>query len=107
MRPVKIKYLGLIPLSRRAYLTALAVAGVVACGMLIVAAIADTLPPLPTLWEAPLWDSTQGPGFWLYANFYRIILVCLIGEALDAYFVLRRFAKKEAEAQVDAPGSNP
>jgi hypothetical protein len=95
MQPRRIKYFGLVWMTRRGYLISLAVAGFVAVACIAVAAAMGTMPPLRSLWEPVL----QGPGFRVFFvnNLYRLLLLCLVAQALDTFVVLRKFAKKEAE----------
>jgi hypothetical protein len=95
MEPVRIKYCGLIWMTRRGYLITLAVAGFVAVACFTVVAAMGRMPPLRSLWEPVV----QGPGFGVFIvnNLYRFLLLCLVAQALDTFVVLRKFAKKEAE----------
>jgi hypothetical protein len=101
MKPVWIDYWGLIPMTRRGYLIALAVAAIVAATLLFLLALLGTLPPLRTLWQEvpvpaqPFWQ------YWFYNNLYRIMVLCLIAQALDTLVVLRRFVKKEAQQRAE------
>jgi hypothetical protein len=97
MKPVSIKYYGLISMTKRGYLIATGVAAAFAVLCLAAAWIAGVLPPLSTLWgEGP---PLAGPGvsIWFYHHLYQVIVVCLVLEAIDMYTMLRRFAQKEAE----------
>ena len=115
MQPVRIKYLGLIPMTRRGYLMALAAAVVIAAGLLTAAGLAGKLPPVRSLWQnLPPYETVYGASakaklpappvqrptvleYWFANNLYRILLICLIAEIIDTYLVLRRFSKKEKE----------
>jgi hypothetical protein len=98
MKPVWIRYYGLIPMTRRGYLVTTAIAGLFAAGVLIVALIARSLPPIRLPWQQPLIAKT-GVVPWLYNNFYSILLICVALEALDIALTLRRFAQKEKDQQ--------
>jgi hypothetical protein len=98
MQPVRIKYYGLISMTRRGYLISLAVGGMVAAGCLVFGAVMGHMPPLRSLWE-PVVE--KGPAFYVFFinNLYRFIILCLLLLALETYIILRKFASKEAEQQ--------
>ena len=102
MQPVRIKYYGLIWMTRRGYLISLTVAGLVALACFVIVAAMGRMPPPRSLWEPVV----RGPGFGVFVvnNLYRFLILCLIAQAIDTIVVLRKFAKKEAEqrAQSDA-----
>jgi hypothetical protein len=106
MKPVWIKYYGLIPMTRRGYLLTTTIAGVLAAGIFAAAFASGYLPPLSTLWQ-PV--KLEGPPalVWVYNHLYWIILVCLVLEVIDIYTVLRRFAQKEAEQRERLSGARP
>jgi hypothetical protein len=97
MKPVWIKYYGVIPMTKWGYLVALGVAAFVAVVFLIVVGAAGYLPPVSTIWQSD--PAVNRPGFrpWLYNHMYHIILLCIVAQGIDTYMVLRRFAQKEAE----------
>jgi len=97
MKPVWIKYWGLIPMTRRGYLIALAVAAIIAMLPFVLFGLMGRLPPLRTLWEEVPLRTGAFWEYWLYNNLYRIVAVCLVAQALDTFVILRRFAKREAE----------
>jgi hypothetical protein len=94
MAPARIKYYGLLPLTRRGYLVLIALADVLAVALVVRIAAAGLLPPLSTLWGEG-W--AQGSGAWVYNTLYWFILAALVAEVIDIVTVLRRFAQKEAE----------
>jgi hypothetical protein len=97
MKPVWIKYYGMIPMTKRGYLMALAVAGGIVFPLLVVGILLGVLPPVSTLWHPDEGMAQRGfPGL-LYKYFYWLILVCLVAQALDTTLTLRAFARKEAE----------
>ena len=106
MKPVWIRYYGIIPMTLRGYLITLSiVVGVVAFLMLVlIAAAPHLLPPLDTMWSGR--HHVPGPGLaaLFYNYLYWILLGCLVAQGIDTYCTLRAFAKKEAEqrAQLDA-----
>jgi hypothetical protein len=97
MKPVWIKYYGIIPMTRWGYLIALACVGSVAVLFVIAVGAAGLLPPLSTLWQTD--PAVNGPGFrpWFWNHMWHIILVCIVAQGIDTFMVLRRFAQKEAE----------
>jgi hypothetical protein len=98
MQPVRIKYYGLISMTRRGYLISLAVGGIVAAGCLVFGALMGFMPPLRSLWE-PVVE--KGPAFYVFCinNLYRFMILCLLLLTLETYMILRKFARKEAEQQ--------
>jgi len=98
MQPVRIKYYGLISMTRRGYLISLAVGGMVAAGCLVFGALMGFMPPLRSLWE-PVVE--KGPAFYVICinNLYRFMILCLLLLTLETYIILRKFARKEAEQQ--------
>jgi hypothetical protein len=91
--PVRIKYLGFIPLTRRAYLTLLAVA---ALALAVLLGIATYLGRPPS-WQFP-WDpSLDRWGLWPRIYNWWVIFAALAMEGLEVMVTLRQFAKKEAE----------
>ena len=97
MKPVWIKYWGVIPMTRRGYVVTLTMAAVLALIVLVACALAGRLPPLSTLWEPDPARANQGIVGLLYNYLYWIILACLVAQAFDTMLVLRRFSQKEAE----------
>ena len=51
MKPVWIKYYGIIPMTKLGYLFTLAIVGVFAALVVLAAAVFGTLPPLDTMWS--------------------------------------------------------
>jgi hypothetical protein len=100
MRPVWIKYYGLIPMTRRGYLITTGIAflfAAIACAIVFGLAIAhDRMPPFNRPGPPPP-GAPQTLGSWLYYNAYWCLLLLLIAEGLDILVTLRAFAKKEAE----------
>ncbi len=96
MEPVRIKYYGLVAMTKRAYLIATAVAAAVALLVIALAAAFQGLPPFRWPWEEPV---VRGKGFvpWLHNNLYLVLGTLLLLELIDIVTVLRQFAKKEAE----------
>ena len=97
MPPVRVRYLGLMPMTKAGYLTTAAVVTLFAVGLFVIALLKGYLPPFRWPWD-PLTAPAAGgfPG-WVYNHFYELILVGLLGEVLDVVLMLRAFARKEAE----------
>jgi len=96
--PVKIRYYGLIAMTKKAYLWATALAGLFALAFFVMGLVAGLLPPLALPWnQIPRFPNQSGFGVWLYEYFYWILLILLVLEALDILLTLRKFAHKEAE----------
>ena len=102
--PVRIKIYGLISLTKRAYLTWVAVGAVGLAALLVVWAVTVTPEtPLEKTGQAPLtpWYLWRKWAPWL------IGAGALLG-GIEAYFVLNRFRRAEAERQPSAaPGTTP
>jgi outer membrane protein assembly factor BamB len=96
VQPVRINYWGLMPITKRRYLLALAFELVLAA-ICVAVVLRLGWPPLSTLWRQPPTPPRPVPWFWFYASFYRILLLCLIAQGVDVYVILRAFARKEAE----------
>ncbi len=101
MEPVRIKYYGLLWMTKRAYLIATALGAlflVLACGFFfwVCWTTIGSLPPWHWLWEPPPRPALNFGG-WVFNYFYWIILVGVFLETIDIVVVLRRFAQKEAE----------
>ena len=97
MKPVWIKYWGLIPMTRRGYLVTLTMAIAVALIIVVCCAVAGLLPPLKTLWEPDPVAAQLGWRGWIYNYMWWLCIVAVIAQAIDTAMVLRKFAQKEAE----------
>ena len=107
MKPVWIKYWGVIPMTRRGYLVTLTVGLVVAGIIVAYGAFSGLLPPLRTLWEPDPGIARFGWRGWLYNYFWWLIIVLLLVHAVDMVFVLRKFAQKEAEERAAEAAATP
>jgi hypothetical protein len=109
MKPVWIKYYGLIPMTKMGYLIATAVAGLFAAAALAVLLALGQAPPFHWPWEPVPRPGLPGLGPWLYNHLYEVLLVLFILEGIDLVLTLRRFAEKEAEqrAQLSDPTPQP
>src|SRR5262245_17793293 len=97
MKPVWIKYWGLIWMTKRGYVVTLTMAGCVAAVILAYAGLAGRLPALSTLWEPEPAKARLGAGGFLYNYLWWIIGICLVAQILDSIMVFRRFAEAEAQ----------
>jgi flagellar biosynthesis protein FlhB len=100
MQPVRIKYYGLIPMTKQAYWICTVVAFIFAFAIVAIAALLRQLPPLSSLWELSPAKPAQGIRPFIYNHFYQIVVVGLVLEVIDIITTMRQFAKKEAERQV-------
>src|SRR5438309_6293960 len=97
MAPVRIKYYGIIPMTKRAYLIGLVAAGFFVLLILCGFAIFGVMPALDTMWSSEHHFPHPGIGVWLYNRLYWVLVIGLVIQALDVWITLRVFAKKEAE----------
>ena len=97
MKPVWIKYYGLIPMTRWGYLITLAVAGAIVLLMLLLGACAGLLPPLDTAWSRQHHVREPAGFAWLHNYFYWIIGALFLAQGIDVLCTMRAFDKKEAE----------
>jgi hypothetical protein len=91
MEPVRIKYYGLIPMTKQGYLITLLAVGLPAVLILVVCTVIGVLPPLETIWR-PLPRAN-----WFVNHFWHIMLLLFVAQAIDTVVTLRVFARKEAE----------
>jgi hypothetical protein len=105
--PVRIKVYGLISLTRRGYLTCVGV-GVVGLLALLIWWAVSVDPPMPAdkavpaLLNPATWSRTGVWRFWRHWGPWLIVGGLLLG-AIEAFFVLRRFRRAEAEQQQAPP----
>ena len=78
MKPIWIKYYGLVPMTRRGYLITLYVSGVLALVVVVAGLLTGFLPPLSSLWDPDPVIAQQGLGGWLYNHLYWLFLFCLV-----------------------------
>ncbi len=110
MKPVRIKYYGLFWISKRAYLLATLAAflfAVAAFGFVWVTAASwrgpfTWPPPFRWPWEPIAPDLPPGTASWFYHFFWPFLLVMLLAEAIDIAVMLHKFARLEAEQEVEA-----
>jgi hypothetical protein len=92
MEPVRIRYYGLFPMTRRTYLVVTGVAAVFA-GLLLLAAMALGAHPSTRL----PWDPALNQQLFQRVYNWWTLLALLVLEGLDILLTLRAFARKEAE----------
>ncbi|HEY1375519.1 MAG TPA: hypothetical protein VGF55_01935 [Gemmataceae bacterium] len=107
MEPVRVKYYGLVPMTKSAYLIATLVAVILAVAVVIAGRLVGGLPPFRWPWQPVPWPDAVGVAGWLYNHFYDVVFVCLVAEVIDFVVTLRAFARKEAERRSAAPGREP
>jgi hypothetical protein len=100
MPPVRIKYYGLIPMTKQTYWICTVVAFSFAFAIIAMGGLLGRLPPLSSLWEITPVNPGTGMATFLYNHFYQIVLACLVLEGIDIVMTMRRFAQKEAEQEV-------
>src|SRR5262249_281594 len=108
MSQIRIKYYGILPITKRGYLLATAVGGVVALGVIVVCMLIGRMPPLSTLWQP--WQPSPARErllFRLYDHLYHIILICIVLQIIDGFVVLRRFQRLEAAQRVSLVAGQP
>jgi hypothetical protein len=97
--PVRVKVYGLIALTKRGYLRCLAVGVVLMVALLLAWALFLAGPPTPA-------EQSGDAGFslwWVVREWTPwIIVAAAFLEGIEAYFVLRRFRRAEAERQAGA-----
>jgi hypothetical protein len=105
--PIRIKLYGLVTMTKRGYLTQLAFVVVL---LLLLLILWLSAPPPLDLKDAPpevthSWVYKVGAGVRPLLNYIPwVILICAVLCALEAYLVLRRFAREEeARRQAQRP----
>jgi hypothetical protein len=99
MKPIKIRYYGVLPLTRSQYLLATFWLSTFLLGFMLTLALlaAERFPPFHWPWE-PL-DPYALPGWrgvFLH-HFYSIMALFLLFEVIDIMVTLRKFRVKERE----------
>lgn len=92
---VTIRYYGMVDLTRKGYLRALAWVGGVVLAGLIAGVLLGVLPPVSTLWRPG--PPRPGPLGWFLHRFWAIILFFGLAQVVETLFTLRVFRRKEAE----------
>jgi uncharacterized membrane protein len=99
--PVRIRLYGLISVTKRGYLTQLVLASMLLVVLLVVR---SSLPPLPIGYRPQDLGAGGAVALWLLSNLHWVVLGLLLLFMLEAFFVLRSFAREEAR-QKNAFGS--
>jgi hypothetical protein len=98
MKPVWIRYYGLIPMTRVGYLVTLAVGCLVAVVFVVAGVVIGFLPPLEALWHPDPVMARRGDALGLFYNWWWwFVIVCLVAQVIDTWVTLGVFARKEAE----------
>ena len=105
MPPVRIKYYGLIWMTKSAYLITTLVVAIFAAGVMALAFLKGALPPFRWPWQPVTNPNAVGFAGLLYNHLYDLILFCLVAEGIDIVVTLRTFARKDAEQNDTVPGS--
>ena len=104
MQPVRVKYYGLLSLTRQQYLT---VQSVLLVLFLILLAAVLALPMPEGLRKAADTDPIARSVRWVWQNFLWLGLAALALEVIETVLMLRKFARKEAEQRTGSPGMDP
>jgi len=105
VQPVRIKLYGLFSVTRRGYLLQLATAGLCLLALLLLRVF---LPPLPNLTGAAHERPWNVAFFlWFLQNLHWVVLVLALLFALEAFIVLRKFARAEASQRPNPPATPP
>jgi hypothetical protein len=110
MKPVRIKYYGLFWISKRGYLLTTLALFVLGMVLFVVAWVLFARSRSTVVWPPPFhwpWEAVPpGPpasfAVWIYHHFWTIIILLLFAEAIDILVMLRKFARLEAEQEVQA-----
>ena len=93
MEPVRIKYFGLIPMTRTAYLVTTAVSGGAVVVLVLFAVSLGIVPFRQLPWDPALAPFGLEGWFW---NWWTLGFLVIL-EAFDVWITLRQFARREAE----------
>jgi hypothetical protein len=100
MKPVKIRYFGILPMTRKLYLNLVVWGWIGVTLLLIVASFAapGRMPPFRGPWEStpPVVNSTRE---FLYWHFYDLYFICLVAQVIDAAIMLRKYKAKQEEEE--------
>jgi hypothetical protein len=101
MKPVKIRYWGILPLTRRGFYIYLIVGWSLAILVVIAAMIyaGDAFPRFRLPWESlPLGVKFTVWNYLAY-NIWSVFILCVIGQLFDIVIMLRKYRQKEEEQQ--------
>jgi hypothetical protein len=99
MKPVKVWYLGILPLTRKQYFRIVVWGWLAILALLIVLELIlpERVPPFRWPWD-PLPPGRSTDWRSLFSHyFYTLVLGCLIGQVIDAAIMMRKFRAKEME----------
>ena len=98
MKPVKIRYFGILPMTKKLYLNLVLWGWVGVTLLLIIVSFAfpRRLPPFRLPWE-PMPPVVNSPQEFLYWHLYDLYFICLIAQIIDAAIMMRKFRSKEEE----------
>jgi formate hydrogenlyase subunit 3/multisubunit Na+/H+ antiporter MnhD subunit len=105
LKPVWIRYYGLIPMTRRGYLRTLAALSALLVVFLLGSAALGGLPPLDTMWSAQHRLPGSAITAVLYNYFYWFTGAALAAQAVDTWCTMRAFARAEAEQWAKLSGT--
>lgn len=98
MQPVRIKYYGLIWMTKRTYLIATAIAAAVVLVLFLVIITLGGIPELKPPWDPALNGRGLLPRIYNAWTFGALIVL----ELVDVAVMLRKFAQKEAELREES-----
>jgi hypothetical protein len=104
MEPVRIKYYGILWITRRTYVIIQTMVFAVLAAALVFVLTLPTSPRFGLDLEDPRLPALTR---WLLGHLLEIVLLTTLLEILDAVFTLRAFARKEQEARASLPKTNP
>ncbi len=95
--PVRVKLYGFLTLTRRTYLILLGLGVALAVALVVVWLVTPAVQvPQEALATSRVW-------FWVWTYLPWIVLAALLVSALEAYLVLRKFAREEAKQRQTPP----
>jgi len=102
-RPIRIKYYGMIWLTKKAYLITTLCVGIIVFGMLLMMMVilGERTPPFTLPWEPAPANTPPGIAGVFYHHFWTLIILVCVAEAIDIAVMLHKFAEKEAEQAYD------
>jgi hypothetical protein len=102
--PVRIKLYGLVTVTKRGYLAQLAAAALMLAALVVIRAY---VPPVGELARQEYVPAAASAALWFLTNLHWIALALAALFAVEAFFVLRRFAREEAKQPPAAAPAGP